>query len=110
MKVVPKITVIDRILEKLQELRRQDLEADYIAVTRAEYQAMCADLRLDRYSDRHRYAMFDPRTPVDAMTFQTREFARKARTGHGVPYIRVASHAQFMGVPLFVVPDEYHPD
>lgn len=113
MKVVLKVTVFDRILADLEKAARDNREVDYIAVTPEEH----AELRRDRRSD---YALesdfmrfgMDDIDPMKA-TFTTREFEftgdpRKHRPIRG-RRLCVPSNANFMGKPLFVVPEEYMP-
>ena len=109
MKVHLKLTVLDRIREKLSNVERQNRKAEAITVTRAEYAELQADERLWGVLGRPCFNFVPgPGTEPDARVYHTRDFHplvgsqyRHHRT------IRVASYESLYGVPLFVVPEGY---
>jgi hypothetical protein len=111
MKVVFKVTVYDRIVERLHEGVRQGRKPEYIVVTREEYAELRNDERTySSLSPRFNYLTPSERAPAEA-TFTVREFPRTSGGDclNRHDRIRVVSHENFQGVPLFGVPAAFHP-
>lgn len=114
MKVVAKRTVLDRIMEDINKLRREDREVDYVVVTDEERRELHMDHRCDRYlGNSYRWCVSS--MPMDA-TFKTWEFTRTVHPSQssaqfrGRDHIRVTNHGEtFCGFPLLVVPADFHP-
>ncbi|MHC0508769.1 hypothetical protein [Achromobacter aegrifaciens] len=114
MHVAIKQTVLDKILERIHQIRRQDREPEYIAVTPEEYSELRADRRQWRYvaPDIPACTAAQYRPTVANVTLSTREFTlrdcHRGRAG-AHPFIRTYSREKFMDLPLYVVPTEYMP-
>lgn len=115
MYVGVKQTVIDRIAKRLAEIRRDNREPEYVAVTHEEYHELRSDRRsYDVYYSGYGVGSWVPTGgPIDSKaTITTRDFERRAyRPGdwREQRYYRVPQNGTFMGVPLFVVPPEFMP-
>lgn len=117
MHVAIKQTVLDKILKRIHEIKRDNREPEYIAVSHDEYTELRRDLRAFNYiRDDYCVSLYDPsgaeRVRLGELTIETREF--KLRDSHrgrasAHPYIRTYSHEKFMNIPLYVVPSEYMP-
>jgi hypothetical protein len=106
MHVHLKITIIDRIIERLDAARRVDREVEAISVTPKEYAELRTDIRSLQYLvDPTMYIM--PRQMVDYSELKsvTRDYAVKKGYGYQGSRYRVMSREKFMGINLFVVPD-----
>lgn len=107
MKVVLKVSVLDRIIEEFHKAARACREVDFVAVTRDEYAELRMDIRVHSYI----HSGLDFRIATQAMdaAVRTRDFqcldASRSWRGYG-DYIRCVSYEQ---IPLFVVPAEYCP-
>ena len=109
MKVVLKITVLDRILEDLSKAARAHRTVDYVVVTPAEYAELGRDMRVYSHMESPLGLSAIGATPSNA-TFHTWEFAYQGHDPHlHGRRLRVASHEKLGGYPLLVVPAEYHP-
>lgn len=112
MKVVLKVTVLDRIIEEFNKAARLDREVDYVAITPAEHVELRSDMRIARYLSNPLSYWSVPPDAAKELTMQTRDFPlldTYRGMGGRSPYIRCASYDQIMGKPLFVVPAEYCP-
>lgn len=117
MHVAIKQAVLDKILERIHQIKRDNREPEYIVVSHDEYAELHRDLRAFNYIRNDYYASLrDPsgaeRVRLGELTVETREF--KLRDSHrgrasAHPYIRTFSREKFMNIPLYVVPSEYMP-
>lgn len=112
MKVVLKVTVVDRLLEEFAKAQRNNREVDFVAVTPQEMAELKNDLRSNIYVQ---FPMFDyiGKDAAVKVTYQARDFEYTGpRDMRGTQYqwrrFR-ESFDTFMGVPIFVVPEEYMP-
>lgn len=108
MKVVPKVTVIDRILEDIRKLEQQNRKADYVVVTPEEADEMGKDARMWSYTSGPAYTVLASAAMQEAYKVWDFLLTGKGKLGD-YPSIRVISHATFCGIPLLVVPAQYHP-
>jgi hypothetical protein len=114
MKVVPKITVLDRILEQIDHYKSRGRAIDYVAVHHAEYAELRAEFRYMNFVD-YPHCYYKATDPVVAMSMETRDFelVNKAAYGYGRDYSlqrrRYVSNEKICGVPLFVVDKDYFP-
>lgn len=112
MKVVLKETVFDRILERIAAVKRENRLVDHIVVSDREYRELRDDYRTDRHL-RYPHTRWINEAPARDATFRVWDFpvrpSHRGRPGTN-PHIRVASHDEFMGYPLVVVPEPYMPD
>ncbi len=106
MKVVLKVTVLDRILKEIGTARAAGREIAHIIVSEAEHR----ELRADRRSmANHTSFVFSRAAPDATVEFETIELpVRKGRAGMR-PYIRAISNEFFNGYKLYVVPEDYAP-
>lgn len=110
MKVVLKITVLDRIRNDMDDAQIKNRAVDYIVVTPKEYDELRSDRRVDAIM---RYPNMSPQGSTYDMTFETRDFqlVDKSREAYarGPMYMRTYSRETIFGVKLYVVPEEYCP-
>ncbi|WP_025135269.1 hypothetical protein [Achromobacter sp. DH1f] len=111
MHVAIKQTILDKILKRIHEIKRDNREPEYIVVTPEEYCELRGDRRVYGYLNSDRYVC-PPSEPVADLCVDTREF--KLRDKHlgwlgARPFLRTYSREKFMGLPLYVVPSEYMP-
>jgi hypothetical protein len=106
MKVHLKETVLDRIIERVYQAKRDNRVVEYITVTPPEYAELRNDGRARVYVQNDYSFMRPSDIDCGATTLDTLDFDVKPKAGDcmGQRY-RVASHEKFMGVPLFVVPE-----
>lgn len=117
MHVAIKQTILDKILERIHQIKRQNREPEYIAVTPEEYRELCNDLRVRSYLRPDYLSYHDSsgteRIRMGGLTFETREFRRRPGTVYDpsrrYPAYRTYSREKFMDLPLYVVPPEYMP-
>lgn len=113
MHVAIKQTILDKLLERIHQIKRSNREPEYIAVTHEEFVELRDDRRVFLYLDYDRSALYAPNSTAAATAqFVTRDFAlRDAHRGRSglCPSIRTYSRETFMGLPLYVVPAEYMP-
>ena len=111
MKVFPKVRVLDRIMEDIHKLRRDNRQADYVVVSEEEWCDLRDDRRMRDFLIYPLYAVSSAAAPSHAsMTMTTRDFPRTAPAGRwGSEYRRVVSEGKFDGADIFVVPDEFMP-
>jgi len=112
VKVVAKVTVLDRILEDIRKLHRENREVDYVVVTPDEY----AELRSDRrIAALMQYPFSDLMTGEDISkaTFTTRDFeltdTSRASYAKGPMRYRTYPQGSIHGADIYVLPKEYHP-
>ncbi|SEJ84829.1 hypothetical protein [Achromobacter sp. NFACC18-2] len=109
MHVAIKQTVLDKILKRIHEIKRDNREPEYIVVSHEEYAELRADRRWHAYVDYPTFG-FVSTSPADVqLTCETRTFERQRgpRTGH--PFIKALTNAKLMGYPLYAVPAEFVP-
>lgn len=99
MKLILKQTVIDKMMVAYHEAKRNMREPDCFALSHREYDEFRSDMRYNMYDSRP-YMHVRASDRID-MDFKRRDMA---------PSWTVMSDFTFMGVPVFVVPDEYLPD
>lgn len=116
MKVILKETVVDRILRDLSEANRKGRMVECIVVTSEEDRELRKDVRFFDYVHSDLLSPFvnyaAGKLAVEELKVTTRDFALDKRcypAGARRPILRVASTCTFQGVPLYVVPKEYHP-
>ena len=106
MKVVLKVTVLDRILKEISHARATGHEVAHIIVSEAEHR----ELRADRRSGTYLLTGFAAyAAPHNAGAFETIELSvHKGKIGMR-PFIRAVSNEFFNGYKLYVVPEDYAP-
>jgi hypothetical protein len=107
MKVVLKYTVYDRLRDEIEKAQAGRRLVDYVVVTNDEYVELRNDERAD-YSELSPGYLTLSAEPQNA-TMEVKTFERKIQSIHRSPYIRVVSREKFRGIPLYVVPQEFHP-
>ena len=110
MKVVLKITVLDRILKDMDDARRQNRAVDYIIVSDSEYDELRSDCRTRFGTSSVCMAM--PRTPAAAdeqVLCDIREFPLVGRPPTSGCRFRAYPRETLDGVKLYVVPEMYCP-
>ena len=98
MRIVYRKTIIDKLMEKIYEARHLNKEIDYVLLSRTEY----VEFRKHPFSWCHS-PLGNP--PCDKLTMRTVELRNPDR--YGPQYVRFAPAAEFNGVDLYVVPDEF---
>lgn len=111
MKVVLKVTVIDRLLEEFAKAQRNNREVDYVVISERESHEMHSDRRYYDYVQTPRFGLD---REVDAKaTFRCQEFeytGPKNMRGTQYQYRRFAeAFYTFMGKTIFVVHEDYMP-
>jgi hypothetical protein len=109
VKVVLKHTVYDRLYAELEKADAGRKLVDYVVVTQDEYEELKKDWRgADDLS--YSYMRYNEMSDPQNATIEFKTFERTVkRDWRESPYIRCVSHEQFRGVPLYVVPKEFHP-
>lgn len=110
MKVIPKVTVIDRILADIRKLKAEGRDPECVLVTEAEWAELRKDARGYTYIENPMSRYIPSATAVpDTAVFHTRQFEIKPGAvvlgSRGRDRVTVASYETFMGAPIFVVPD-----
>lgn len=117
MKVVLKKTIYDRLMERLNDAKRERREVDYIVVSERERADLMADRRTLFNMGRTGCSFMDSAEAADT-PFKTWEFrlrpeqlrAKRGESGYRPEYIKVTTTETFCGYPLLTVPAEYLPD
>jgi hypothetical protein len=115
MKLILKTTVVDRILERIADARRRDREPDCIVITPEEQAELHHDRRIHTFVERESFYRVDPGEPISATSVMvTRDFERTSGYStydrcYGGRYLRCMTREKFMGIPVYVVPLEFHP-
>lgn len=111
MHVAIKQTVLDKILKRIHEIKRDNREPEYIVVSYEEFAELASDPRWHCYA-RSDYSAYAPSASPAELTISTREFPLR-RSHYGpdrkLPYISTCSREKFMDLPLYVVPSDYLP-
>jgi hypothetical protein len=109
MKVIPNVTVIDRIRADLAAVISGRRTPDYVVVTEDEYKELREDPRVWQCLEPSwMMPISATETPAET-TFETKTFERRGPCDDHYRTIHAVSHEKFEGVPLYVVPKEYHP-
>ncbi|BAP34915.1 hypothetical protein AVU43_gp21 [Ralstonia phage RSJ5] len=111
MKVILKTTVVDRILESLSAARRDRREPDCIVVTHEEYAELRKDMRGDYVLQSRLAACLTRSDPPTYDPIPVRYFERINHYCYpdARRCIAAVSDYTFHGIPLYVIPKEYHP-
>jgi 7-keto-8-aminopelargonate synthetase-like enzyme len=113
MKVVLKVTVIDRLIEEFAKAARNNREVDYVVISERESREMHQDWRYFDYVQSPRFGLRNGEAVDAKATFRCLEFeytGPKNMRGTQYQYRRFGeSFHTFMGVPIFVVHEDYMP-
>lgn len=111
MKVVLKVTVLDRIVEQFNKARAGRQEVDHVVISHDEYSELRGDRRcMDYISSPPIWCMPSDTSVSQELTIRDFELVNMAARGAlARPRYRAVSHETFMGAPLFVVHKDFCP-